>query len=64
VSTDGRGGVFQGGAAQLNLVPMATPKHPSAGTAGDLVLDSAGTLFLCTKTGSPATWRKFSTKPA
>ncbi len=41
------GGVFDGGAAQLRLVPLPTAGHPTKGQTGDLVLDVNGNLWLC-----------------
>jgi hypothetical protein len=55
-SAVGRGGVFQGGAAQVRLLP-ASGSHPSSGQAGDLFLDNAKSLFLC-KGGT--TWVKIA----
>jgi hypothetical protein len=55
-SAVGRGGVFQGGMAQVYLVPAKGP-HPSSGQAGDLFLDNTNSLFLC-KGG--ATWVKIA----
>lgn len=43
----GRGGVFEGGAAQVRLLPSALPTHPPAGVKGDLFLDRSGRLWLC-----------------
>jgi hypothetical protein len=45
-SAVGRGGAFQGGAAQVRLLP-ASGSHPSSGEAGDLFLDKTNSLFLC-----------------
>jgi hypothetical protein len=52
----GRGGKFQGKAAQVQLVPNATAR-PSSGQAGDLVVDSAKSLWFC-KGGS--SWVKLA----
>ncbi len=61
-SSSGYGGMFKGGKAQLKLVPASTRGRPSgAHTKGEIYMDSAGALFVCTKGGNPATWRKVST---
>ena len=62
-STSGRGGVFFGGAAQIRLIPATTKGKPATGAhqAGDLFLDSAAALFICTKGGTPGTWVKVTT---
>jgi hypothetical protein len=61
------GGVFGGTTAQLHLIPGNTVGHPTSGTfaVGDLYLDSAGSLFLCTGSGaygsgSTPTWVELS----
>jgi hypothetical protein len=62
-STSGIGGQFQGGKAQLRIVPKATRGRPTTGAhaKGELYMDSAGTLFVCTIDGTPGTWRRFAT---
>jgi hypothetical protein len=55
-SSAGRGGVFQGAAAAVRLVPSSATTHPSAGQAGDLFLDASVRLWLCKTTGSAAKW--------
>jgi len=62
-TSGGYGGQFEGGKAQLRLVPRGTPGKPTSGThaKGEIYLDSAGTLFICTVGGTPGTWRKVST---
>jgi hypothetical protein len=52
------GGLFQGDRAPLRLVPSAVPGAPGsdAHQRGELVVDSDGTLWLCTADGSPGTW--------
>ena len=57
-STTGRGGQFSGGPAQLRLVPSTAVTHPQAGATGDLFLDNGARLWLCTKGGSTATWKR------
>jgi len=61
-SSNGYGGLFKGGKAQLRLLPAggtATGK-PTSGihAKGEIYMDSAGALFVCTDGGNPATWRK------
>jgi hypothetical protein len=62
-STTGRGGVFFGGAAQIRLTPAGTKGKPTSGAhqIGDLFLDKAAALFICTKSGTPGTWVKVTT---
>jgi hypothetical protein len=57
------GGLFEGAKAQLLLIPDAKPGKPTFGahTKGELHLDSEGTLFVCTATATPGTWRKVTT---
>jgi hypothetical protein len=61
--TSGYGGQFQGGKAQLRLVPASTVGKPTTGAhvRGELYMDSAAALFVCTVTGTPGTWRKVTT---
>jgi hypothetical protein len=60
-ATLGYGLVGIGGAAPLALSPNAGVGPPS-GThfRGEFYIDGTGSLFLCTATGSPATWVKLS----
>jgi hypothetical protein len=58
-SSSGRGGVFSGGAAQIQLSPGKS-SHPKSGTRGDLYADSAGRLWFCKKSGSRATWHQIA----
>jgi hypothetical protein len=46
-SPAGRGGVFEGGSAQLRLLPSTVTTHPASGRTGDLVVDSSGRLWYC-----------------
>jgi len=46
-SSEGRGGLFGGKAAQVRLVPSAAASHPSSGAAGDIFLDKSKRLWLC-----------------
>jgi len=59
----GYGGQFSGDLAQLHLFPMGTVGKPTTDphTKGEIYLDSAGTLFVCTDNGTPGTWRKVTT---
>jgi hypothetical protein len=58
-SSGGRGGVFSGGAAQLQL-SGGKSTHPKSGERGDLYADSTGRLWFCTKSGSRATWKQIA----
>jgi hypothetical protein len=62
-STNGVGGLFTGGKAQLKLAPKATAGRPTSGahTKGEIYMDSKGALFVCTVNGTPGTWRKVTT---
>jgi hypothetical protein len=58
----GYGGQFQGGRAQLRLVPASAAGRPSgAHSKGEIYMDSAGALFVCVKGGTPGRWRKVTT---
>jgi len=59
-SGSGYGAVLKGGRAAIRLVPAPTVGKPTTGNhqVGELVLDSAGTLFICTAAGTPGTWKK------
>ena len=47
-STQGRGGVFKGGKAAVQLTPSTTASsHPSKGQAGDLFVDKTNRLWFC-----------------
>jgi hypothetical protein len=52
-ATSGRGGILQGVAAQLKLIPSSASTHPVSGQAGDMFVDSSNGLWFC-KGGS--TW--------
>jgi hypothetical protein len=55
----GIGGVFAGGRAAVRLLPSDEPVPPTAATlhdVGEMVISSAGRLFLCRVSGSPGTW--------
>jgi len=47
VGTHGRGGVFSGDVAQIELVPAAASTHPGSGARGDLFVDKSGRLWFC-----------------
>ena len=57
------GGRFDGSRAQLVLVPRGTSGRPTTGShvKGEVSMDSAATLFVCTKGGTPGMWRKIPT---
>ncbi|MEJ7584088.1 MAG: hypothetical protein WKF43_08360 [Acidimicrobiales bacterium] len=59
-SAKGLGATLAGGRAAMRLVPRAVPGSPSSGahSQGELVIDSAGDMFVCTAAGTPGTWRK------
>lgn len=58
-SSHGRGGIFAGGAAQVQLTPAGS-SHPKSGQRGDLYADAAGRLWYCKKTGATATWHQIA----
>jgi len=58
------GGHFQGVKAQLMLKPKGgTAGKPTTGAhaQGEISMDSAATLWVCTVAGTPGTWRKVTT---
>ncbi len=60
----GYGGQFEGGKAQLMLTPKGgTAGKPTTGAhlKGEISMDSAATLWVCTVSGTPGTWRKIAT---
>lgn len=63
VSIGGYGGQFEGGKAQLRLVPRGAAGKPTTGShlKGEMLLDRNATLWICTVAGTPGTWRKVST---
>jgi hypothetical protein len=65
-ATSGYGGLFEGGKAQLRIVPKGSAGKPTSGahTKGEVYMDSAGTLFVCMANGTPGTWRKVQTVAA
>lgn len=65
-STSGIGGEFNGGKAQLMLVPKGTAGKPTTGshTKGELYMDSKAALYVCVASGTPGRWRKVTTTKA
>jgi hypothetical protein len=61
--SSGYGGTFEGGKSQLKLTPKSTTGRPTSGShqKGEIYVDSNATLFVCTKSGTPGTWRKVTT---
>jgi hypothetical protein len=58
----GYGGRFEGGKAQLLLIPGTTAGKPTGAHAkGELHMDSGATLWVCVASGDPATWRRIDT---
>jgi hypothetical protein len=57
-SNGGYGVQAQGGKAQLYIVPAGTAGAPKSGShrLGEIFLDRAGSLFVCTAAGTPGTW--------
>jgi len=47
IGVNGRGGVFQGGKAQVQLLPSTAESHPARGSAGDLFVDKKKRLWFC-----------------
>jgi hypothetical protein len=62
-ATGGYGGLFEGGKAQLRITPKGTAGRPTTGahSKGELYMDSAAALFVCTASGTPGKWRKVTT---
>jgi hypothetical protein len=58
-SSHGRGGIFAGGAAQVQLTPAGS-SHPKSGQRGDLYADAAGRLWYCKASGATATWHQIA----
>jgi len=52
------GGQFEGGSAQLRLVPGSSAGQPATGahTIGEIYMDSAAALWVCVASGNPGTW--------
>jgi hypothetical protein len=63
-SPNGIGGWLQGTRAQLKLFPNASSGRPTGiHQPGELFMDSTAELFICTRSGTPGTWRKVVTTP-
>ncbi len=57
-TSNGRGGVFGGTLAQIQLSPGSGATHPKGGSRGDLYADKNGRLWFCKKGGTTATWHQ------
>jgi hypothetical protein len=57
-TSNGRGGVFGGLLAQVQLTPGSGATHPKGGSRGDLYADKNGRLWFCKKGGTTATWHQ------
>ncbi len=56
------GGKFAGSRAQLRLVPAGARGKPvGAHAKGEVYMDAAANLYVCVRSGTPGTWRRFST---
>jgi hypothetical protein len=63
-SRGGIGGLFEGGLAQLALIPGDKAGKPNKNARkGSLYMDSQATLFVRTAEGNPGKWEKVSTTP-
>jgi len=60
------GAAFEGLNAAILLVPQDLPGAPTTGNhvGGELLVDSAGVLFLCKVAGTPGTWVQVSDRPS
>lgn len=61
-STNGYGGGFNGGLAQIRLIPSSNTGKPNSGThsVGEFYVDSGGTIFYCVSGGTPGNWIKLN----
>ncbi|MGH3397483.1 MAG: hypothetical protein ACRDPO_22600, partial [Streptosporangiaceae bacterium] len=59
-TSNGRGGVFGGSLAQIQLTPRSGATHPKGGSRGDLYADKSGRLWFCKKGGTTATWHQIA----
>jgi hypothetical protein len=59
-TSQGRGGVFGGNLAQVQLTPGSGSTHPKGGSRGDLYADKTGRLWFCKKGGTTATWHQIA----
>ena len=62
----GYAGYFEGGKAQLRIMPSLESGRPTTGShfKGEIYMDTAGRLFVCIGTGTPGKWRRFTTTTA
>ncbi len=61
IGTNGYGGQFQGGKAQLRIVPKpAGNTGPPSGShsKGEIYMDSQADLYVCTAGGATPTWKQ------
>jgi hypothetical protein len=61
ISTNSKGGAFQGGQAALRLVPVnptAPPSRANQHDRGELEIDTSGALWWCHTGGMPGQWTK------
>lgn len=65
LATGGLGGWFTGVRAALHLEPTSAAGAPTAGPhgVGDIVVDSAGRVYVCTVAGTPGTWNELGAAP-
>jgi len=59
-TSQGRGGVFGGNLAQIQLTPGSGSTHPKGGSRGDLYADKTGRLWFCKTGGTTATWHQIA----
>lgn len=59
-SITGRGGLFGGRLAQIQLMPGPGTTHPRSGNRGDLYADKNGRLWFCKTGGAKATWHQIA----
>jgi hypothetical protein len=59
-SAKGIGAVFTGAAAPIRLLPRGGAGAPATGShlRGEISVDNAGDVFVCTAAGTPGTWRQ------
>lgn len=62
-NSGGYGGQFEGGKAQLWIKPKPATGEPKTGAhlKGEISMDFEATLWVCTASGTPGTWRKVAT---
>jgi hypothetical protein len=59
-SKAGRGGVFAGAKAQIQLKQGSLESHPTTGETGDFFCDKTGRLWFCKKGGATAIWKQIA----